>query len=85
MVSPHAVNAGSGTLSIFRVVDSPLILTDQQRQWKVLYSLNSARRWVGMLAVAKRARSDRQYLPSMRSTNPRGSPYQLPPVGIPMV
>ena len=26
-----------------------------------------------------------QYLPSTRSTNPRGSPYQLPPAGVPMV
>jgi hypothetical protein len=26
-----------------------------------------------------------QYLPSTRSTNPRGSPYQLPPAGVPTV
>jgi hypothetical protein len=51
---------------------------------KYLYSLNSAVGWVGMFAVAKRARSDRQYLPSIRSTIPHGSPHQLPPVGIPM-
>ena len=29
--------------------------------------------------------ANRQYVPSMRNTNPRGSPYQLPLVGIPMV
>ena len=38
-----------------------------------------------VFALHRSPRSDRQYLPSMRSTNPRGSPYQLPLVGIPMV